>query len=245
MTAFAPARTDLEFRKVTAHIGAEVVGLDLKAELDEPTVAALRGGLNEHKVLVFRHVHLEDGDQTRFARSFGELTAAHPTVPSIKGEPNVLAVDSEDGVVSNHWHTDVTFVVNPPQLSTLRSLVLPPYGGETLIANAAAAYQSLPDALRRLADELWAVHSNVYDYSRASLAKLDDEARAHYEQFISIEYETVHPVVRVHPLSGERGLFIGGFARHIQGLSESVAAARIAEHELWFAREDGFAVDAR
>jgi len=220
MTTTAPTRTDLEFRKVTALIGAEVVGLDITTELDAPTIAALRSGLNEHKVLVFREVELENDDQARFAGSFGELTTAHPTVPSVTGAPNVLAVDSDEGV-SNHWHTDVTFVVNPPQLSTLRSLVLPPYGGETLIANAAAAYQSLPESLRRLADDLWAVHSNVYDYSRANVAKLDDETRAYYEQFTSIEYETVHPVVRVHPVSGERGLFIGGFARHIQGLPES------------------------
>jgi alpha-ketoglutarate-dependent sulfate ester dioxygenase len=209
--------TEIEFRKVSAHIGAEVVGVDIGKELDVPTVVALREGLNEHKVLVFRNVHLDDTAQERFARSFGDLTTAHPTVPSVEGAPNVLPVDS-DLNIANHWHTDVTFVLNPPQLSTLRSVVVPPYGGETLIANAGAAYRALPDSLRQLADGLWAVHTNIYDYARAAVESLDDQSSSQYKQFTSIEYETAHPVVRVHPLTGERGLFIGGFAQNIVGL---------------------------
>jgi len=213
-----PAFADLAVSKVTAHIGAEIHGVDIAEELDQATVAALRQALNEHKVLVFRDVHLDDDAQQRFARSFGELTTAHPTVPSVEHEPNVLPVDSDRGV-ANHWHTDVTFVVNPPQLSTLRSVVLPPYGGETLIANAGAAYRALPDHLRELADRLWAVHSNAYDYAAIQAAAINEEERSRYLEFTAIEYRTVHPIVRVHPLTGERGLFIGGFVRRIEGLS--------------------------
>jgi taurine dioxygenase len=216
MALTTPTPVDLDVRKVTANIGAEVVGLDISAELDDGTVAALRAALNEHKALVFRDANLDDAGQQRFARSFGELTGAHPTVASKAGEPNVLPVYSERGR-ANHWHTDVTFVVSPPQLSTLRSIVIPPYGGETLIASSAAAYQALPDSLRRFADTLRAVHSNKYDYA---VPDLDEEALQRRKVFTSIEFETVHPVVRVHPVSGERGLFIGGFARRIQGLSE-------------------------
>jgi taurine dioxygenase len=138
-------------------------------------------------------------------------------VPSIDGAPHVLPVDSEQGR-ANHWHTDVTFVVNPPQLSTLRSIVIPPYGGETQIADAGAAYRSLPEVLRTFADSLWAVHTNAYDYAVAP-ESLSQEAEERRAVFTSIDYETVHPVVRVHPLTGERGLFIGGFARRILGLS--------------------------
>jgi alpha-ketoglutarate-dependent taurine dioxygenase len=217
LTITAPS-VDLDLRKVTAHIGAEVLGLDISSPLDVSTVAALRRALNEHKALVFRGVELDDAAQQRFAASFGSLTSAHPTVPSLDGEPNVLAVDS-DRAVANHWHTDVTFVVNPPQLSTLRSLELPPYGGETLIANTGAAYQALPEPLRQLADQLWAVHSNAYDYVGVNEAELDDATKERFAVFTSIGFETAHPVVRVHPVSGERGLFIGGFARHIKGLS--------------------------
>lgn len=88
----------------------------------------------------------------KFASHFGPLTKAHPTVASVDGEENVLPVDSENGS-ANNWHTDVTFVVNPPQASTLRSIDLPPaYGGETLIASSAGAYQDLPEELRNFAD---------------------------------------------------------------------------------------------
>ena len=207
----------LDLRKITGRIGAQVNDLDINGELDTATVTAIRGALNEHKVLVFAGVHLDDEGQARFAGYFGPLTSAHPTVPSVEGAPNVLPVDSEQGR-ANHWHTDVTFVVNPPQASTLRSIVVPLYGSETLIANSGAAYRGLPDPLRTLADTLFAVHTNDYDYAIPEEA-IDPDERERREVFRSIRYETVHPVVRVHPLTGERGLFIGGFAQRIVGLS--------------------------
>lgn len=208
----------IEIRKVTAHIGAHVSGVDLSRPLDDETATALRDALNVHKALVFSDVNLDDAGQQAFARHFGELTTAHPTVPAIEGAPNVLPVDSEGGQAANNWHTDVTFVLNPPQASTLRSLTIPPYGGETLIANSAAAYRDLPQPLRRLADELWAEHTNDYDYAVPE-ESVDEEAAARRARFTSIKYRTAHPVVRVHPLTGERGLFIGGFAQRIVGLS--------------------------
>ncbi|HEY3633326.1 MAG TPA: TauD/TfdA family dioxygenase [Jatrophihabitantaceae bacterium] len=216
MTATATA-TDLDIRKITGRIGAEVAGLDLSRPLLPDTIATIRAALNEHKALLFRNARLDDEGQQRFAGYFGQLTSAHPTVPAVDGEPNILPVDSEQGR-ANHWHTDVTFVVNPPQASTLRSITVPPYGGETQIANTAAAYADLPDVLRAFADTLWAVHTNDYDYAVPKNLEQDgaDERR---KQFTSIKYETVHPVVRVHPLTGERGLFIGGFAQRIVGLS--------------------------
>jgi taurine dioxygenase len=138
-------------------------------------------------------------------------------VPAVPGQPSILPVDSEDSR-ANHWHTDVTFVVNPPQVSTLRSIVIPPYGGETLIANTAAAYRDLPAPLRAFADTLQAVHTNDYDYAVPAeiLNEVERERRA---LFVSTKYESVHPVVRVHPLTREHGLYIGGFAQRIVGLS--------------------------
>ncbi|MEU1477285.1 TauD/TfdA family dioxygenase [Streptomyces sp. NPDC005760] len=208
----------IEIRKVTANIGAHVSGVDIAKPLDEETATALRDALGVHKALVFDDVNLDDEGQQAFARHFGELTTAHPTVPAVDGAPNVLPVDSEGGRAANNWHTDVTFVLNPPQASTLRSLTIPPYGGETLISNSAAAYRDLPEPLRRLADGLWAEHTNDYDYAVPE-ETVDEEQAARRAQFTSIKYRTVHPVVRVHPLTGERGLFIGGFAQRIVGLS--------------------------
>ena len=207
----------IEIQKVTANIGARVSGVDINKPLNEEQTSALREALNVHKALVFDDVHLDDEGQEAFARHFGDLTTAHPTVSAVDGAPNVLPVDSERGR-ANHWHTDVTFVLNPPQASTLRSITIPPYGGETLIASSAAAYRDLPEPLRTLADTLWAEHTNDYDYAVPE-EDVDAERAAQRAQFTSIKFRTVHPVVRVHPLTGERGLFIGGFAQRIVGLS--------------------------
>ncbi|WP_086867338.1 TauD/TfdA dioxygenase family protein [Streptomyces viridochromogenes] len=211
--------SDIEIQKITAHIGARVSGVDISRPLAGDTVTALREALNAHKALVFDDVHLDDARHQDFVRHFGDVTTAHPTVSSIAGAPNVLPVDSERGRAANHWHTDVTFVLNPPQATTLRSITLPPYGGETLIANAAAAYRQLPEPLRKLADTLWAEHTNDYDYAVPD-EEIDERQAAQRAQFTSITYRTVHPVVRVHPLTGERGLFISGFAQRIVGLSQ-------------------------
>lgn len=207
----------LQITKVTARIGARVSGVDLTAPLATEEVAALREALNVHKALVFDAGDLDDAGQQAFLRHFGALTTAHPTVGAVEDAPNVLPVDSERGR-ANHWHTDVTFVLNPPQVTSLRALTVPPYGGETLIANAATAYRDLPEPLRRLADGLWAEHTNDYDYAVPE-EDVDEEQAAQRARFTSITYRTAHPVVRVHPLTGERGLFIGGFAQRIVGLS--------------------------
>jgi taurine dioxygenase len=212
--------TTLEFdvRRVGGRIGAEVVGVDLSGDIPEGIVKEIKSALLEHKALVFRGQNLDDADQIRFAGLFGELTSAHPTVPGVEGQPSILPVDSERGT-ANIWHTDVTFVQSPPKASTLRGIVIPPYGGNTLIANTQTAYRDLPKPLRELADSLWAVHTNDYDYAGPST---DEEKHREYrEVFVSTKYRTAHPVVRVHPETGERNLFIGAFAQTIEGLSTS------------------------
>jgi taurine dioxygenase len=218
----AITETKLEFAKLGSRIGAEIRGLDLSTDLSDATIAQIRDALNKHKALVFREANVLDDDaQVRFASRFGPLTNAHPTVASVDGKPAVLPVDSENGS-ANNWHTDVTFVVNPPQASTLRSITLPAYGGETLIASSAGAYQDLQDELRNFADTLWAIHTNDYDYSvPKNLEHANAEERR--KEFTRIHFETAHPVVRVHPLTGERGLFIGGFAQRLRivGLSNT------------------------
>src|SRR3954452_18194124 len=152
----------IQLHKITSTIGARVSGLHPGDDLGADTVAELRAALGEHKALVFDSPRLDAAGQERFASRFGALTAAHPTVPG--GEtPQVLDVDGEVNK-ANEWHSDVTFVVAPPAITTLRSIVIPAYGGETLVANSAAAYRSLPEPLRALADTLWAVHINLYDY---------------------------------------------------------------------------------
>ena len=142
--------TGLEVRKIGGRIGAEIGGVDLDAALDDSTASQLNAALLVHKVVVLRGQHLDDDGQTRFAAAFGPLTAAHPTVPSLDGNAHVLPVEGGEGARANTWHTDVTFVLTPPKASTLRALVVPPYGGDTLIANTAAAYGDLPRRLHRV-----------------------------------------------------------------------------------------------
>jgi taurine dioxygenase len=210
----------LTIHKLTSRIGAVVEGVDFSAPASPDTRQALRAALNEHRALVF-DVPLDDVGQEHVASWFGDLTTAHPTVPAVDGTTTVLPVDSATSK-SNEWHSDVTFVVNPPQVTTLRSIITTPYGGETLIANTAAAYRDLPEPLRIFADSLWAVHSNKYDYARPEAATAGQ--REHDRIFVSTEYEAEHPVVRVHPLTGERSLFIGGFVRRLVGLSSGESA---------------------
>ncbi|MCX4825382.1 TauD/TfdA family dioxygenase [Streptomyces sp. NBC_01142] len=209
--------TGFDIRRIGGRIGAEILGVDISADLDPAIVTEINAALLEHKALFFRDQQLDDAAQIRFASLFGELTTAHPTVPSVEGQPHILPVDGDEGIRANQWHTDVTFLRTPPKASTLRSLVVPPYGGNTLIANSAAAYRDLPEALRELADRLWAVHTNAYDYAEPK----SEKAAEHRRRFVSRKYRTEHPVVRVHPESGERGLFIGGFAQSLVGLSPS------------------------
>lgn len=212
--------TRLEVRRIGGRIGAEIVGLDLSAPLDADTVGQLTEALLAHKALFFRGQQLDDAAQRRVAAAFGDLTTAHPTVPSVEGEENVLAVEGGEGARANTWHTDVTFVLRPPKVTTLRSLVVPLYGGDTLIANTATAYTDLPTELRSLADRLWAVHTNDHDYAPHPQFRTA-EAEQRHRVFASRRYATAHPVVRVHPETGVPNLFIGGFAGRLVGLSHT------------------------
>lgn len=114
---------------------------------------------------------------------------------------HILPIDSKRSR-ANSWHTDVTFVDRIPSASILRAIQLPPYGGTTTWANTAAAYQALPDPLRHLADRLWAVHTNAFDYAAEAEVvsdELDERLVAYRKEFRSLHFETEHPVVRVHP----------------------------------------------
>jgi alpha-ketoglutarate-dependent sulfate ester dioxygenase len=221
--------TELSVRKVAGNIGAEISGVTLSGDLDDSTVARIRETILAHKVVFFRgQNHLNETSHAQFAARLGPLTIAHPTVPSLDQHRNILEIKSEGGGRANNWHTDVTFVVQPPSFSVLRSIEIPEFGGDTVWANTATAYEGLPSHLRELADKLWALHTNDFDYVKAGLTDEGDvdPSRAKYaEVFSSTVYETLHPVVRVHPETGERALLLGGFARTLAGYSSTDSAA--------------------
>ncbi|MEK1943745.1 MAG: TauD/TfdA family dioxygenase [Pseudomonas sp.] len=214
----------LDIRRVAGRIGAEIRGVKLSADLDADTVAAIQQALLEHKVIFFRgQTHLDDVSQEAFAKLLGE-PVAHPTVPVVDGTHYLLELDSAKGARASSWHTDVTFVDAYPKASILRSVVVPEYGGDTTWANTATAYEHLPSELKELADKLVAVHSNEYDYA-AIKPNAQLEAAEHYRKvFTSTVYETEHPVVRVHPISGERSLLLGHFVKRIKGYGAADSA---------------------
>lgn len=218
---------NLNVDPIAGRIGAEISGIDLGDTISDAAISEIRRALVQYKVIFFRQQQLDANGQVAFARRFGELTTAHPTMPSLTGHPEVLDLDyGRTATRSNEWHTDVTFVDRPPLGSILRAVEIPPVGGDTLWANSITAYQDLPSHLQTLAEQLWAVHSNAYDYAEAAV-KLNEATKAYRKVFTSTLYETLHPVVRVHPESGERGLFIGGFVRQIRDLSTTESAALI------------------
>ncbi|MCW2847744.1 MAG: dioxygenase [Marmoricola sp.] len=221
-------------RKVGGRIGAVVEGVRLDGSLDESTVAQVRAALLEHKVLFFRgQHHLDDDAQIAFAELLGPLTTAHPTVNT--GSARVLSVKADRGMAANSWHTDVTFVDRVPAISVLRGVTLPAYGGTTNWANTVTAFESLPAPLKALVESLWAVHTNAYDYARdTESGEDDDDSNFKREEFESIKYETEHPVVRVHPETGERSLVLGHFVKKFVGLnsSESVALFKILQDRI-------------
>ncbi|MBC9248849.1 taurine dioxygenase [Pseudomonas alcaligenes] len=217
--AIEPA-VQLDIHPVAGRIGAEIRGISLSGSLDAATVEAIQAALVEHKVLFFRGQHqLDDQAQEAFAKLLGE-PIAHPTVPVRAGTHYLLELDGAQGHRANSWHTDVTFVDSYPKASILRSVVAAKAGGDTVWANTESAYQDLPDSLRELADKLWAVHSNEYDY--AAIKPSVDPARLeeYRKVFASTVYETEHPLVRVHPVSGQRSLLLGHFVKRIKGLSQ-------------------------
>lgn len=236
MTATAPEQSPaaLHVVKLGANIGARVEGVRLGGELDADTLAEIRAALLDHKVVFFRgQQHLDDTAQQDFARLLGDLTQAHPTTRS-RAIGNVLPIDSEYGK-ANSWHTDVTFVDRVPAISVLRAVQLPTYGGNTTWANTATGYDALPGPLKALVDELWAVHTNDYDYSaqvdETRTGGVDVKEQNHRKEFVSGLYETEHPVVRVHPETGERALLLGHFVKRFVGLrsAESQALFRLLQ----------------
>ncbi|MFI6918862.1 TauD/TfdA dioxygenase family protein [Nonomuraea spiralis] len=208
----------LTITPVAGRIGAEITGVRLGGDLHPDVVAELRQALLTHKVIFLRgQDHLDEQGQVGFARLLGEPTAAHPTVPALHGNAHILDLDYSNGHKVDRWHTDVTFVDRPPLASVLRAVIVPEAGGDTLWANTVSAYEHLPVELRDLLDRLRAVHTNQYDYVRA--ATVDERAREHAEVFTSTLFETEHPVVRVHPETGERSILLGDFAKRLSGLS--------------------------
>ena len=229
VTTTAGTRSDYELVVVpfSPTIGAEVRGIDLRQPLDDDLVRAIRRVLLDHKVIFFRDQHLDPHQHREFARYFGELTAAHPVIPGLPGYPEVFEIDytraravvkERDEYNATGWHTDVTFVERPPLGSILNAIVMPPTGGDTLWGDQVAAYEALSPALREFLGGLTGIHSGAHQFAEL-LAQRDDGGGdwddAPYRELAPVE----HPVVRTHPETGARALFVNrGFTIGIKEL---------------------------
>jgi taurine dioxygenase len=231
-----PSASTITVRPVAGHIGADISGVDLAGPLDERTVQEIREALHRFKVVFFRGQHLDHGTQIAFGRRFGDLTYAHPhdDAPP-QGHPEIFTVDP-DRYAERYgaefvketkrrqysyftgWHTDVTAAVNPPAASILRAETVPDVGGDTTWSNLVSAYEGLSAPVRGFVDTLRAEHrygGGVRPSGGAYAKRVDDNLLV-----------AVHPVVRVHPVTGERALFVNpGFTSHIVEVSATESRA--------------------
>ncbi|RYB95460.1 TauD/TfdA family dioxygenase [Nocardioides oleivorans] len=215
------AAEDVRVHRLGGRIGARIDGVRLSGSLDDATVQRVREAILAHKVVFLRgQEHLDDDAHIAFAERLGPLTTAHPTVNT--GSERIYTLTANKGMAANSWHTDVTFVDRVPAFSVLRGVTIPPYGGNTVWANTVDAYDRLPDPLKALVENLWAVHTNAYDYADRDETEDHDDAVAvaRRAEFRRTTYETQHPVVRVHPETGERALLLGHFVKQFVGLNQ-------------------------
>lgn len=205
-------------------LGAEVSGVDLRRPLDSTAIDDLKQALFRHKVLVFRDQDVTHAEHIRFGRYFGELEG-HPVTAHVPGHPEILHIEAGDGLKltdqmlpflrpANKWHTDVTFRENPSFAGILRARILPPIGGDTLFADTAAVYNDLPENVKNRIETLDAEHDILQSFGwRITEEKREQLRREHPPQ--------IHPVVRRHPVTGERHLFVNHvFTTRIIGLPE-------------------------
>ena len=218
-TLAAPA---LDVDRLGPGFGAAVRGVDL-ATAPDAVITEIRAALTVHKVLFFADQDLDPDAQVALGNRLGTLTASHPVVPGIdEAHAEIYALDSADNGFADVWHTDVTFVRRPPLGSILRAVTLPPSGGDTNWADLELAYASLSAPVRDLADRLTAVHDGTREFGyylaqrRGGEGSLWDGER--YRGLEPVE----HPVVRVHPETGRRSLFVNpGFTSHVVGVSDA------------------------
>ncbi|MFN8026035.1 MAG: TauD/TfdA family dioxygenase [Acidimicrobiia bacterium] len=203
---------------LTAGFGIELRGGDAR----DLTAAELAPLVEEHLVVVFRGQDLGPADQVALARRLGEPTPAHPVVPGHPDHPELLVLDAAAGGRNARWHTDVTFVDTPPAMSVLVADRLPAAGGDTLWADLRGAYARLAPPLRALVDQLEAVHRIsplAYWGEPFDTALARDDAWKLFDDATRVP-PVIHPVVRVHPVTGRPALFVNpAFTTHVVGLS--------------------------
>ena len=215
---------NLDVRPLSGATGAEIFGVDLARELDADTVAAIRKAWLDHLVIFFRDQDLPPARLLALARRFGQ-PIEYPFVKGIDGFPEITPVIKQEHERVNFgglWHSDTTYLEKPPMGTMLVAREVPPYGGDTLFANMYLAYETLSPGLRQLLDGLVAVNSSA----KADTTKTrEDRMRDGANPAARKEYVSEHPVVRTHPETGRKALYInGGHTVRFKGMTEEESA---------------------
>ncbi len=228
------ASMQIEIKAEANGFGAEIGGVDLAGEVPEEAFEAIRAAMIRHKVLVFRDQHLDDAHHLAFARRFGPLeghinrATRHDALPKIQIFGNVDQNGNPTGVHPERgtlvWHSDKSYVATPSMFTVLRSPSVARQGGDTLFADMARAYEDLDGARAQELENLRIVH----DWKRSR--EKSDERPATAEE-IAAAPPVEHPLVRTHPETGARALYLGNHASHVAGMDRTEGEALIAELE--------------
>ena len=208
----------MEVRRIAGALGAELLGIDLR-KLSAETVAAIRRAFLEHQVIFFRDQKLDPAQFMAFARTMGR-PVPYPFVPGIEGFPEVIEVKKLEHERHNFggiWHSDTAYLEEPPMGSMLIAREIPPYGGDTVFASQYLAYEALSDGLKLLLDGLYAVNSSA----KADVTRTREDRVKEYSK----HYEAEHPVVRTHPETGRKALYVNfGHTVRFRGMTEQESA---------------------
>ena len=216
----------IKVTRVAPAIGALIEGVDLAQELPQPVVDRLGELLVEHQVLFFRDQPLTPQAQARFAARFGSLHV-HPIYPLLPDLPEILVLDTHDNFLpdNDNWHTDVTFTETPPLAGILAAKRIPSSGGDTLWSSCHAAYESLSKPMQKFLEGLTAQHSVAKSFPPERWQS-DPAFKERYQRAVAKHPPVNHPVVRTHPVSGRKGLFVNqGFTTHINELHPAESRA--------------------
>jgi taurine dioxygenase len=211
-------------RRIAGALGGEIIGVDLSQDLGEDTIAAIRRAWLDHLVIFFRGQDLAAEQFLAIARRFGEVVE-YPFIKGIDGFPEitpVIKLEHEKVNFGGLWHTDTAYLERPPMGTMLLAREVPPFGGDTLFANMYLAYETLSQGLQRLLDGLVAVNSSAKaDVTKTREDRVRDGARTDAKR----EYVVEHPVVRTHPETGRKALYVnGGHTVRFKDMTEAESA---------------------
>jgi taurine dioxygenase len=217
-------------KPLSGAIGAEIEGVDLSRPLDNEAFAAIHQAFLDHLVIFVRDQHLTPEQHVAFAQRFGEIVR-HPFVKGLDGHPEIMELRKEPEETENFgglWHSDVTFLEKPALGSVLYSRDVPETGGDTLFANMYRAYETLSPGLRRMLGGMKAMHSATHFYGRQS-GFYRDSATIRARHTDEAESEVAHPVVRTHPETGRKALYVNGaFTVRFEDMTEAESAPLLA-----------------